>query len=155
MTDTTVRIHLVTAFVPGGAPGGPRGAELPTRPGVPPRGLDERLLTSSVTTRVHGEVLDVELSGDVDLLLRDELALVAAEAAAHCRAHDRARVVVDVAAVRSVDTTTVRFVDRLRRRTEDAHGTCTVTGARPAVRRALDLLLPPVPTTPTGELLAS
>lgn len=151
MTDTTVRIHLVTQFVTGVGPDGLHGAELPG--GLPrsDRTPEERLLVSSVTTRTTAERFQVVLAGDVDLLLGDDLALVLEEAEAHCRAHRGARVDVDVRDVTAVDSTAVRFLERLRRRVTAAGGSCTTSSSRPAVARVLELAMP----VPTGELAAS
>lgn len=153
MTDTTVRIHLLTQFVDGAGPEGLHGAELPARgrSARSPRTPEERVLVSSVSTRATSEVLAVVLSGDVDLLLGAELGLVLEEARAHCRAHRRARVHVDVSDVAAVDATAVRFLAELRRRAEAAGGSVAVVGARPAVQRVLDLAR----SVPSGELAAS
>jgi len=154
MTDTTVRLRLLTRFVPVAGPDGLHGAELPVpgrADGPLTRPSAEGLPVSSVTTRTTTEVLEVVLSGDVDLLLGEELTLVLAEAEAHCRRHDRARVHVDVSAVGAVDSTAVRFLERLRRSTAEAGGACTLTGARPAVQQVLDLAR----TVPTGVLAGS
>ena len=91
-------------------------------------------MVSSVTTRAHGSTLDVVLAGDVDLLLREELALVVEEAEPHARSHPRATVHVDVRDVAAVDR----------------GARCTLSQARPAVREVLALAQP----VATGELAA-
>ena len=144
-SSPVVRVRLLTHH--GDRPRSPRGAELPGAAvlPLPPRGdaaggrAHEALLTSSVTTRASGEHLRVRLRGDVDLLLGDELALVVDEVLRHCRAHPRADVHLDVREVTALDTTGVRFVERVRRDCADLGSRCTTSAARPAVARVLEL----------------
>lgn len=148
MTVTDVPFRLVTRSVP--TP--PRGAELPvTAPSCAPCGEDEPLVTSTVTTRRRGDVLDVLLCGDVDLLLTARLDEVLVEAEAHCRGREHPRVHLDLRAVTALDSSALRFVEQLRRCTARAGGSCSQSTARGAVQRVLALAR----TVPTGQLAAS
>ncbi|WP_432564849.1 STAS domain-containing protein [Kineococcus sp. SYSU DK003] len=159
-SHTPVRIHLVT-HVPVGPGAEPRGAELPgavVQP-RPPRALDRigddvRPTVSSVTTRAdgdRGDRFEVLLAGDVDLVLADELDLVLTQADRHCAQHHRARVHLDVQEVTAVDTSGLRFVERLRTLCAQRGATCTTSTARPAVSQVLALARPVV----DGQLAAS
>ena len=145
MTVTDVPFRLLTR--PVATP--PRGAELPVPalvsslfPG------DEQPTTSTVTTRRRGEVLDVVLSGDVDLRLTARLDEVLVAAEEHCRRGGHPRVHLDLRAVTALDSSAIRFVEQLRRCTARAGGSCSPSTAREAVQRALALPR----TVPTGQL---
>jgi len=139
-------------LVPRSVPTAPRGAELPVvalSSALPPG--DEELVPATVTTRRRGDVLDVVLSGDVDLLLTARLDEVLVEAEAHCRGREHPRVHLDLRAVTALDSSALRFVEQLRRCTARAGGSCSQSTARGAVQRVLALAR----TVPTGQLAAS
>ncbi|WP_432484040.1 STAS domain-containing protein [Kineococcus esterisolvens] len=145
-----VRIHVVARTLRGE----PRGAELPAPPvGGPldPARDGGRVAVPTVVTREEAGALHVVLTGDVDLALAGELALVEEQVRGHCAARPRARVHVDVRAVTAVDATAVRFLERLRRAAAHAGGSCTTSPARPVVQRVLDLARP----VAEGELATS
>ena len=148
MTVTDVPFSLV----PRTLATAPRGAELPL-PALATSAFpdDEQLPASAVRTRRRGDVLDVVLSGDVDLLLTPRLDEVLVQAEAHCRGREHPRVHLDLRAVTAVDSTAIRFVEQLRRCTARAGGSCSQSSARGAVQRVLALAR----TVPTGELAAS
>ncbi|WP_432498457.1 STAS domain-containing protein [Kineococcus auxinigenes] len=138
----------------------PRGAELPTAAvdpvGLPGRPADpvrdgERVVVSTVRTREEAGALQVVLTGDVDLALAGELALVREQVLEHCATRPGPRVHVDVRGVTAVDASAVRFLERLRRAAAAAGGSCTTSPARPVVQRVLDLARP----VAQGELAAS
>ena len=144
MTTTPFRLVSRTVTTP------PRGAELPSlTAGV--FDDDEQVPASAVRTRRRGAVLDVVLTGDVDLLLTPRLDEVLVQAEAHCRGREHPRVHLDLRGVTAVDSTAVRFVEQLRRCTARAGGSCSQSSARGAVQRVLALAR----TLPTGELAAS
>lgn len=150
MTHTPLRIHLVTRSDTGTL----RGAELPgaTRTWTPVETRDA-VAVSGVSTRTDGDRFTVTLTGDVDLVLAEELALIARRAEQHCAhlATTRARVHLDVREVTAVDASALRFVERVRRLCAAWGAGCTTSTARPAVEQVLALARPVV----DGELAAS
>ncbi|NAZ81713.1 hypothetical protein GTR02_07760 [Kineococcus sp. R8] len=174
-TSTTddVRIRLVSCA--GGT--APRGADLPSaaallpstalpsttlpstsssssslsQNALPQNAGDAQVPPSSVTTRRRGDVLEVVLRGDVDVLLTARLDEVLVEAETHCHGREHPRVRLDVRAVTGVDTTAVRFVEQLDRCTARAGGSCVHSPARTAVQRVLALAR----AVPTDRLAAS
>ncbi|WP_432533552.1 STAS domain-containing protein [Kineococcus arenarius] len=155
-----VRVRVVARTLPAE----PHGAELPVMTTdtaepvgpVPGRPLDpahdgERVVVSTVLTREESGALQVVLTGDVDLALAGELALVQEQVLEHCATRPGPRVHVDVRGVTAVDASAVRFLERLRRAAADAGGSCTTAPARPGVQRVLDLARP----VAEGELAAS
>lgn len=151
MTHETapVRIHLVTHL----STGEPHGAELPgavVRPHAW-RPRSEEVTVSSVTTRTEGDRLVVQLAGDVDLVLADELALVASQAGRHCTRHPRARVHLDLREVTALDATALRFLERLRRDCSARGANCTTSPARPAIEQVLALARPVVDGEPAAS----
>jgi anti-anti-sigma regulatory factor len=154
MTHTPLRVHLVTRS----ATGTLRGAELPgaTRTWTPvetPAETRDAVAVSRVSARTDGDRFTVTLTGDVDLVLAEELDLIARRAEQHC-AHlvtARARVHLDVREVTAVDASALRFVERVRRLCAAWGAECTTSTARPAVERVLALARPVV----DGELAAS
>lgn len=152
-THTPVRIHLVTHLVTHQGTDEPHGAELPgavVRPHRLRSGAEE-VTVSSVTTRDDEDRFLVQLSGDVDLLLSEELALVVTQADRYCAQHPRARVHLDLRDVTAVDATAIRFLEQLRRGCSARGANCTTSPARPAVEQVLALARPVV----DGELAAS
>ena len=154
MTHTPLRIHLVTCSDTGTL----RGAELPgaTRTWAPletPAESRAAVAVSGVSTRTDGDRFTVTLTGDVDLVLAEELALVVRRVEQHCAhlATTRARVHLDVREVTAVDASALRFVERVRRLCAAWGAECTTSTARPAVEQVLALARPVV----DGELAAS
>jgi len=148
MTVPDVPFRLVTRSVPTA----PRGAELPSiELSTALVAVDEPLVSSTVTTARRGAVLDVVLTGDVDLLLTARLDEVLVEAEAHCRGREHPRVHLDLRAVTALDSSALRFVEQLRRCTARAGGSCSQSTARGAVQRVLALAR----TVPAGRLAAS
>ncbi|WP_328295879.1 STAS domain-containing protein [Kineococcus sp. NBC_00420] len=154
MTHTPLRIHLVTRSGTGTL----RGAELPgaTRTWAPletPAESRDAVAVSGVSTRTDGDRFTITLTGDVDLVLAEELARIAHRVEQHC-AHlttTRARVHLDVREVTAVDASALRFVERVRRLCAAWGAECTTSTARPAVEQVLALARPVV----DGELAAS
>ncbi|MFD0481098.1 STAS domain-containing protein [Kineococcus sp. GCM10028916] len=154
MTHTPLRIHLVTRSGTGPL----RGAELPgaTRTWTPVETSAESraaVAVSGVSTRTDGDRFTVTLTGDVDLVLAEELARIARRVEQHCAhlATTRARVHLDVREVTAVDASALRFVERVRRLCAAWGAECTTSTARPAVEQVLALARPVV----DGELAAS
>ncbi|WP_380156722.1 STAS domain-containing protein [Kineococcus sp. R86509] len=158
MTHTPLRIHLVTRSGTGTL----RGAELPgaTRTWAPletpaetPAESRDAVAVSGVRTRTDGDRFTITLTGDVDLVLAEELARIARRVEQHCAhpATTRARVHLDVREVTAVDASALRFVERVRRLCAAWGAECTTSTARPAVEQVLALARPVV----DGELAAS
>lgn len=78
----------------------------------------------------------ITLAGEIDILHEKTLA----DLAAGFEASALTDVVVDLAAVEFMDSSGLSFLLRLQRTAQERGGTVTVTGARPVVRRTMQIV---------------
>ena len=96
----------------------------------------------TVVVRRHGSIIEVSLTGEVDLAAAEGLDAVSRSVEAFLRSdgHAPAFIVIDMAEVSFCDGSGVAFIVGMQRRAVSAGGRISVRNASPVVRRLLGIL---------------